>query len=63
MRNRDGSERVSSLRTRMHASTFFFSRSRASMVDGDAIVEKLNRSDGNSWPYTWPLATHVYAYT
>jgi len=23
MRNRDGSERVSSLRTRMHASTFF----------------------------------------
>lgn len=45
------------------ASTFFFSvRSRASMVDGDAIVEKLNRSDGNSRPYTWPLATYVYAY-
>lgn len=32
------------------------------MVDGDAIVEKLNRSDGNSRPYTWPLATYVYAY-
>lgn len=32
------------------------------MVDGDAIVEKLNRSDGNSQPHTWPLATYVYAY-
>lgn len=31
------------------------------MVDGDAIVEKLNRSDGNSQPYTWPLATYTYA--
>lgn len=41
---------------------FFSVRSRASMVDGDAIVEKLNRSDGNSRPYTWLLTTYVYAY-
>lgn len=61
MWNSDGSERVQSFCTRMRAH-FFSVRSRASMVDGDAIVEKLNRSDGNSRPNTWPLATYVYAY-
>lgn len=35
--------------TREH---FFSARSGAAIVDGDATVEKLNRSDGNSQLHT-----------
>lgn len=61
MKNSDEFERVKPSRTHTYTHILFSARSRASIVDGDAIVEKLNRSDGNSQPYTWPLAIYVYA--